>query len=252
MRIDTHGHIMLRPFCDRPASDPEKMLSDWAECGLDGGWVSSFEAIISSDIKEQQAIHDELAELARKFPQRFWALCTVNPNAMEQAAREVERCVTKLGFIGVKIHPWLQAISAAANPGMDLIMEIAGDLRVPVLFHDGTPPYSTPRQIAFLAEKHPKTTVILGHSGLADLWRDATDAAQLLKNVWLQPTAVPRFVIRAAFQAAGPQRLLFGTDCGFGSSRFIKYALSKLYDALGSEIADHIIEENPSRLLSGL
>ncbi len=126
----------------------------------------------------------------------------MNPSTMDDAVAEVERCVQQLGLSGIKLHPWLQAFSVT-HPGMKLIMDAASAFNVPVLFHDGTPPYATPRQIGWLAARHPKVTVILGHAGLADLWRDAADVARLCPNVWLQPTAAPPITIKSAFEAAG-------------------------------------------------
>jgi predicted TIM-barrel fold metal-dependent hydrolase len=190
-----------------------------------------------------------MAEVSRRYPGKFGLFCTVEPTA-EAAPREIERCVRELGFIGVKIHPWLQAFSVVGTQGIESVMETAGALKVPVLFHDGTPPYSTPRQIGYLAERHPRTTVILGHAGLADLWRDAADVARLNPNVWLQPTMVPVFVIAAAFAAVGTERLLFGTDSGFGSARVIRLCLNRFVTALGKEAAEKVIRLNPQRLKS--
>jgi len=197
-----------------------------------------------SELSRQREIHDQLAEMVRTHPGRLWALCTVNPGAMDQAAEEVRRCVRELGFIGVKIHPWLQAISVVSNPGMPLVMEAAQELGAVVLFHDGSPPFSTPRQIGCLASRFPRCKVILGHSGLADLWRDAADVARGNPNVYLQPTAVPRWVVRAAYEAVGPERLLFGSDAGFASVRQIRHALRVFEDALGAELAAKIISRN--------
>jgi uncharacterized protein len=157
----------------------------------------------------------------------------------------------ELGLVGVKLHPWLQAFSMT-HPGMAGIMETAGSLGVPVLLHDGTPPYSSPLQIAWLAERHPKTIVILGHSGLADLWRDAAIAARQHANIWLQPTAAPPQTIRTALESAGPDRLLFGSDGGFGSTGFIRYCISKFRSAIGEEAFDRSSIENPKRLLAHL
>ncbi|MCK4400776.1 amidohydrolase family protein [bacterium] len=238
---------MLKPFFGRQPTDPEKLLSDLAECGLDGGWVSSVDSMITRDLCLQQRMNDRLAEMTCKYPGRIEGFCTVDPGGMEKAAREVERSVKDLGLIGVKLHPWLQAFSVT-HPGVDLIMEMAGSLGVPVLFHDGTPPYATPRQIAWLAEKHQKTQVILGHAGLADLWRDAADAARLHSNIWLQPTAAPPITIRAAMEAAGQNRILFGTDGGFGTTGFIQYCIDKYRAALDSETFERIVLDNPREL----
>ena len=55
---------------------------------------------------------------------------------------------------GVKLHPWLQGFSAH-EPGLDPLCEVAAAAGVPILFHDGTPPFSTPLQLASLARRHP-------------------------------------------------------------------------------------------------
>ncbi|MDD5679517.1 MAG: hypothetical protein PHW60_16230 [Kiritimatiellae bacterium] len=70
-------------------------------------------------------------------------------------------------------HPWLQAFSMT-YPNVVPVLSKAGELGMPVLFHDGTPPYSAPLQIAYAAEQGPQTTIILGHSGLDDLRDEAT------------------------------------------------------------------------------
>lgn len=249
MRTDTHLHVMLSPFYGRPATDPERLLADLAECGLDGGWVSSVDSMTTRDLGVQRRANDLLAEMARKYPGQIEGFCTVDPAAMEEAANEVERCVRELGLVGVKLHPWLQAFSVT-HPGLDLVCEAASELRVPVLFHDGSPPYSTPRQIAWVARKHPRVRIVLGHSGLADLWRDAADAARESPNIWLQSSAAPPVTMRASWEAAGPQRVLFGSDGGFGTVRFMRYAVAKCRDGLGEAAFDQITIRNPKVLLN--
>lgn len=127
-------------------------------------------------------------------------------------------------------------------------MQVAGSLGIPVMFHDGTPPDSTPRQIGWLAERYPQTSIILGHSGLADLWRDAADVAHLCQNVWLQTTASPPLTIRAALAAAGPDRVLFGTDGGFRTTGFMRYAIARFRAALGEEVLERAMVSIPQRL----
>lgn len=248
MRIDTHLHVMLKSFYGRRPTDPDELLADLSECGLDGGWVSSVDAMTTTDLKEQQLANDALAEMVRKYPGRIEGFCTVNPASMEEAAAEVERCVNQLRLSGVKLHPWLQAFSVT-HLGMRLIMETAGLLHVPVLFHDGTPPYSTPRQITWLAMKYPNTQVILGHAGLSDFWRDASDIARLHPNIWLQPSAAPPVTICAAMEGAGPDRILFGSDGGFGTVGFMEYCVAKCRSAVGDELFERMTVDNPVRLL---
>src|SRR5256885_200483 len=51
---------------------------------------------------------------------------------------------------------------------------------LPVLFHDGTPPYATTFQIAAAARWVPEATVVLGHAGLADY---CLAAGQLVRDI---------------------------------------------------------------------
>ena len=71
------------------------------------------------------------------------------------------------------------------------MMELAVSARVPVLFHDGTPPTSETLQIAYLAERYPEAKVILGHSGMFDTWKSAVDACNRLDNLYLCISASP-------------------------------------------------------------
>ena len=85
---------------------------------------------------------------------------------------------------------------------------------VPVLFHDGTPPFSTPLQLASLARRQPDTTVVLGHGGLQDLWREAIAAVETTSNVHLCMCGTPPYAMRAIVSRCPLDRLLFGTDAG--------------------------------------
>jgi predicted TIM-barrel fold metal-dependent hydrolase len=117
------------------------------------------------------------------------------------------------------------------------------------LFHDSSPPYSTTPQIEWVAAKHPRTQVIFGHSGLGVQWRDAARAGSKYDNIWLQPTAAPPVAIRAAFEAVGTKRLLFGSDTGFGSVMYTKYVVAKYQAVLGETRYNEVVLENAGRIL---
>jgi len=248
MRLDTHLHVMFEPFFGRPPVPVEAVLEDLAQFNLDGGWFSAVAAMTDPDPDLHRRCNDRLAEVARQYPGRADGFCTVHPVNMEKAVAELERCARDLGLIGLKLHPWLQAFSVVSHPGLPLLMEACGELGLPVLFHDGTPPYCTSRQIAWLAEKHPRTQVILGHTGLADLWPDAVDAGRHQPNLWLQPCGTPPLGIRAAVAAVGPQRVLFGSDAGFGSSALIRYRVAKYRTVLGEEEYEAVLSRTPVHL----
>jgi len=195
--------------------------------------------------------NDSLAEWVGAAPGRLVGFATVDPRDANAAA-EIERCVRVHGMRGVKLHPWLQGFSVY-EPGLDRVCEAAARLGIPVLFHDGTPPFSTPLQLAGLAERHPDTTVVLGHGGLHDLWREAAAAVLATENVYLCMCATPGYAMRALIARCPLDRLLFGTDAGLRPEPLQRYAQLRVrqLDELGLDDAQRvaILETNPRRLL---
>lgn len=196
--------------------------------------------------------NDSLAAFVAADPDRFTAFATVDPTDA-QAPEEVERCVRVHGMRGVKLHPWVQGFSPHAR-GLDAVCETAAALGVPVLFHDGTPPWSAPLQLAALARRHPRTTIVLGHGGLHDLWREAAVAVESAGNVRLCMCATPPYAMRSLLERCPPDRLLFGTDGGLlpeAQQRYVALRVRQL-DALdlGTHERRAILEENPAALLA--
>ena len=84
--------------------------------------------------------------------------------------------------------------------------------------------FSNPLDIHNVALRHPKVRFIVPHFG-AGLFREALMLASLCPNVYLDTSSSNSWmryeelnletVFRRALAAAGPQRLLFGTDSSF-------------------------------------
>jgi predicted TIM-barrel fold metal-dependent hydrolase len=120
-----------------------------------------------------------------------------------------------------------------------------------MLFHDGTPPYTTPLQIALLAERYPELTVILGHSGLLDLWPEALAAASRNENVWLCLCGPPTAALQKLVDAVPHERIVFGSDIGFGRDYQARHRIEQVRALdLSGESRDAILGGNAVRLLS--
>ena len=241
--IDFHVH--------QPAGgayDAEQYLAAMDELGVDVSVVFTYEGLL----RPSTAANDSLAAWVAPAPERLVAFATVDPRD-PGAGAEVERCVAELGMRGVKLHPWLQGFSAH-DPGLDRVCETAGRLRVPILFHDGTPPFSTPLQLATLARRHPETQIVLGHGGLHDLWREAIQAVLTADNVHLCMSGTPGYAMRAIVARCPLERLLFGTDAGLRPEPLQRYAVLRVRQLgeLGLDDAQReaILVENPRRLLA--
>jgi len=199
------------------------------------------------------AANDSLAAFASAGNGRYVAFATVDPTDAG-AADEIARCVHALGMRGVKLHPWVQAFSAH-TPGLDQVCEAAAELGIPVLLHDGTPPFSAPLQLASLARRHPRTVIVLGHGGLHDMWREAAEAVVTTPNVHVCLCATPSYAMRAIVARCPLDRILFGTDGGLLPAPRQEYVALRVRQLehldLTSAQRRAIVETNPRRLLGG-
>ena len=84
-------------------------------------------------------VNDELAAAVRAHPERLGGFATLAMKDPEQAAKELERCVTKLGFKGVMLDGTIDG--SFFDDGKFLpVFEAASQLKVPVYLHPAPPP----------------------------------------------------------------------------------------------------------------
>jgi uncharacterized protein len=83
-------------------------------------------------------------------------------------------------------------------------------------------------QIAYFAMRHPDVTVILGHAGLHDLWKEAVYAAERYPNIYLIPSGMPPHGIEFALKRLPVERFLYGSDAGFGHPYWMTFQLEKV------------------------
>jgi predicted TIM-barrel fold metal-dependent hydrolase len=136
---------------------------------------------------------------------------------------------------------------------MDPICEVAAQLDLPILFHDGTPPYSLALQIAVLARRHPAVTMILGHGGLHDTWREALAALDATPNIWACLCGTPPYAAQCMIRHGPLDRIVVGTDAGLAAVVEQPYAAARVVEWGRYELSDAqrqaVLEDNPRRLL---
>lgn len=242
--IDTHTH--LPGVCLGASPRPIVTLRRGFEnAGLYQVWIFTTDGLI----KEPAKNNDILSEATRDHRDFFVPFCTVNPHdGADAAIKELERAKFELNMMGVKLHPWLQAFSLT-HPAVLPILQRAGELGFPVVFHDGSPPYSTPLQIAAAAEKCPQTVVILGHAGLDDLYEDAILACLRQPNIYLCCCSLSSGCIAEIIRRCPLDRLLYGSDAGFVPD-IVETAVEKLKETGASvRVLEKIFYDNPRRLI---
>lgn len=246
MIVDCHTH-WGRVWRERDGSDP----SNWLAV-LDRYHVTHAVVLPEIGLVDAGRIPEDNDNIARTCVAsrgRMIPFCTVNTWFRDEALAELQRCLRDLKFRGVKFHPWLQGCSVSSTV-MDEVCDMAAAYNVPILFHDGTPPFSLPSQLALLAQRHPRTQIILGHCGLFEHFREAVAALNSADNLWGCLCGPHPAAMRHLIKQCDPHRLLWGTDHGFGFADCFDYRLP-LMDYVGLEPAARqlMFTDNPARLL---
>jgi len=245
MIVDCHTHWGIC-WQERYPDNPDPWLAVLDKHGISAAFLMPHAGI--QDSRQCALDNDRLAELARKSPRRLVPLGSAWPQLGERAVQEARRCLTTLKMKGLKFHPWLQGFSLSSTT-FGQICGFAGEAGAPIFFHDGTPPYSLSEQVAGLARRFPKTTFVLGHSGILWNWRSAL-AASRHANIWICLCGPHLRAMEILAQKADPDRILWGSDFGFGLADPIAYRLPLLRAArIADELRDKILSANPRRLM---
>jgi len=175
-----------------------------------------------------------LLALQQEHPDLIRGYVTVNPNYTAHARAEIARCLGA-GMVGVK----LAASRRATDPLLDPICELAAERGVPVLHHvwqhrrHDRPGQeaSDGRELAVLAARHPQARFILAHIGGGGDWEHSLAALRAAPNVYvdLSGSGVDGGMLEACLEAAGVERLLWGSDLtmdtGWAKLRYLERLL---------------------------
>lgn len=250
-RIDTHVHIADHCFRQgsSPVTDPFWMLDKMDQYDVEASWISPVSGLYPTD--EFLNANKNLHSFCKVSPERLKGFITVNPSySKEIILDEIKRSVEEFGFRGVKLHPWMQAFPMS-TPTINDIAEACIRYKLPMLFHDGTPPYATSFAVANLAQRYPEATVILGHSGLIETYSNAIAACNRLPNIWLCACGPSISHLQKIVNEADCNRILFGTDFGFGlSTDSLRYRTEMWqYVEMEEHVREKIYYGNAERLI---
>jgi predicted TIM-barrel fold metal-dependent hydrolase len=193
---------------------------------------------------------EPLAAFVRRDPARFIPYAWVNPLDPE-APSKLERQVRDHGARGLKLittnqwfHPW----DERAYPVYGKCVELG----IPLLVHCGVSigymadfRYANPLELQPVLRDFPDLPVLLAHFG-AGFFREALllcyQCRNILldtssSNIWMkyQDTSMTiRDVFARALDAAGPERIVFGTDSSYFPRGFRRDIFDEQHDALMS------------------
>jgi predicted TIM-barrel fold metal-dependent hydrolase len=244
--IDFHTHLDARWF-KQTLPTPSDFVAAMDRHGVQVSCVFTLMGLYGDCPRH----NDELVARAGAYPGRLLPFATVDPKLGRAAEEELERRLSDPLFRGVKFHPWLQAFSPSmARKTLTALLECAAHYKAPVVFHDGTPPYSTPFQVAAAARWVPQATVVLGHGGLADYVLPAADLVRDVPNLYLCYSGPKAGELPYLVRTTGADKILFGSDSGLSDWKSLAERLDDVHEA-GIEERDleKILYQNAARLL---
>lgn len=165
--------------------------------------------------------NEEVAVCIDAYPDRFVGLASVDLQRPMEAVRQLRHCVTKLGFKGLRVVPWLWGLPPDDRRYYPLFAECV-ELGVPFctqIGHTGPLLSSEPgRPIPYLehvALEFPELTIVGGHVG-APWTQEVISLAHKFPNVYLDTSAYklkrlpPDFV--RFLRDGGARKVLFGSN----------------------------------------
>jgi uncharacterized protein len=252
MAIDVHTHINGVRYTES-FYNPKVSVEHLNTNNVDSVVLMPLAGILSNCI-DHSSENDYMYEFCSKSPEHFIPCMVVNPRFGQKSIGEIQRCKTKLGMNILKLHPWLQGFSVSSVE-MDAVAEVCQELNVSILFHDGTPVYSTPLQIARLAREYPRLRVISGHAGLCDLYTDSIAAAKRYPNYYICLCSVNPTQMQTIIYSVPPEQICVGSDMivdnSFQGVDVLWYRWQQWRHVRVSDSSRDIIEnQTPRRLLN--
>lgn len=209
MRLDFHTHIGPFPT-DRRAEELIAMLD---EHRVDRAVALPSRGLHGSP-RMYASANEYNAEAMQRYPDRLIGFCTVNPWHRDEALEEFERAVRQLGLRGLKLHPPTQGFDVFDLDFMGPLIELAGELGVPVAIHGGIREHDNPLRFALLAQAYPDLRLVMLHANFGGSDRIAIRwAAEHTHNLYFETSATnePAFIADLA-RWSGGGRIFYGSD----------------------------------------
>lgn len=194
-------------------------------------------------------INDATLAMVHRHPGRIFGLCFLNPVLPERfLVAEIVRCLDA-GMSGVKLEYEVNARDARLDP----IMETLSAHDAFLLHHSWyktvqkVAEESDPSDIACLAERHPRTKILMAHLTAGGI-RGVLDV-QRHENVSVDTSGSPPVsgLVENAVQKLGAERVLFGSDFPI---RDFACQLGRIEGAhLSAEERESVLWRNAARLL---
>ena len=220
-------------------------------------------ACINCIFNGESKIGNDIAEtFVSKYPNRFRHVAYVNPHYPENVIEELERCFDQIGSVFIKIYPDYFR-KANDDPAYFPAYEFANDRKLAIMMHAkfpfDPPELNITERFTNLSNRFPNIKWVLAHAAGSDVissdqkpffkHNEAGEAAKEIPQVYLETcsSGTAFNCIEASVDAAGEDRVLFGTDMTLMDSR--QQIAKVTTSTLSEDIKIKILGENAKRLL---
>ena len=227
--------------------DVEAALGYLHACGVERILANTMRGEVAETPEEMEAANDEIAEIARLYPDTVVPACLVNTNLPEQALHELRRCHDELGMV------WIGELCGYAGgytydtPAFAAFIEAAADLNMVVHMHN-----DDYRDMGRLCARFPQTTFVLAHLGESpEDVRARIGLTAVYPNLYLDicGNGFERMgVVELAVRVAGAERVLFGSDFTINDPAGVIARITR--SRLDQATQDAILGGNLRRLLT--
>lgn len=247
--IDVHAHFFhpASPRADWSALNEARLRAGEAigiryhVASILGSWGRTSPTYFQSPADTVHG-NDAMLDFERRHADRVRSYVAVNPNAGDDAVREIDRCV-RLGAVGLK----LTAARRADDRLLDPVCERAQAHGLPILHHIWqhrrrhwpSQDISDANDLGLLAARFPRLSFICAHIGGGGDYLHSFAAVRDIPNVYLDlsGSGADRGMLDGAVEAVGTSRLLWGADVTLCTGLAKLWALEVL-GLTASELSD--------------
>lgn len=277
MIIDFHSHVVppriknnRRRYID---SDPcfaalyaqenarlataEELIASMDESGIDISVILNIGWTTHEMCRES---NDYILESVARYPNRLIGFCSIQPNSLEAALDEIERCA-RGGARGIgELRPDMQLFDLRDEGIMTPFAEKLKEHNLILLTHSSEPVGHTypgkgtvaPEMLYPFITRYPDLTIVCAHwGGGLPFYALMPEVKRALKNVYFDTAASPLLysprVYEQVIQLVGGDRILFGSDYPLLEPRRALEEVAAL--GLDQEIKNQILSANAQRLL---
>jgi predicted TIM-barrel fold metal-dependent hydrolase len=181
-----------------------------------------------------------------RYKGRFRGSCVITPFQIDEALREIEECHKQYGFVWLGEFCNYMTGYKYDTPEWAEVMKLATKLNLVVQIHTNA------REMQYLAENFPETTIVFPHLGgnRDDISaRIATVASHKNTHIELSGSGIERVgILERAVKEIGADRVLYGSDFTINEPSAVIARVQNAF--LTAEEREKILYRNVERLLA--